>query len=212
MILPVTSFSDKKISFNENIKPEDKKASGEDTLLKNNFSTRMRIGIDKFTKAFTVYPAKGLKGNINSDFYEFLTMGTVPYFIGSAMLMAIFNGYGKFAHEQKAISKKLGNKMALGVVLYGIFKSLSKSFINTPVKWFTGIDTQIPYMKVYNQLPENKDDSDLTSYEYHKVGESVEFTRWDLLYGDPKDPKVLNKTFDKIAKKNGIKKFINFQN
>ena len=31
--------------------------------------------MDKFIKAFTVYPAKGLNGSKNSNFYEFLTMG-----------------------------------------------------------------------------------------------------------------------------------------
>jgi hypothetical protein len=94
--------------------------------------------------------------------------------------------------------------MALGVLLYGLFKSLSKSFVNLPVKWITGIDTQLPYLKVNHQLPENKDDFDLTSYEYHKVGESVEFTRWDLLYGEPNDKKSLNAKYDKIAKRNGL--------
>ena len=36
-------------------------------------------------------------------------------------------------------------------------------------------------------LQENPDDyNNLTSIEYHKVGESVDFPRWDQLYGDPK--------------------------
>lgn len=196
MILPVSVHNNKNINFGENKKEIPKG----DTLLKNNFSTRARIGLDKFTKAFTIYPARGMKGSINSDFYEFLTMGTVPYVIGSATLMGVFNYSNKVAPE----AAKLGKKMALGVLLYGLFKSWSKSFINLPVKWITGIDTQLPYLKVNHQLPENKDDFDLTSYEYHKVGESVEFTRWDLLYGDPDDKKSLNAKYDKIAKRNGL--------
>ena len=94
--------------------------------------------------------------------------------------------------------------MALGVVFYALAKSLSKSLVNLPVKWATGVDTQLPYLKVNHQLPESKDDFDLTSYEYHKVGESVEFTRWDLLYGDPNKKGELNKIYDKIAKRNGL--------
>ena len=82
MILPVSVHSNKNINFGETKKEIPKG----DTLLKNNFSTRARIGLDKFTKAFTIYPARGMKGSINSDFYEFLTMGTVPYVIGRLRL------------------------------------------------------------------------------------------------------------------------------
>ena len=204
MILPVSNFDKQNLSFRAN-DSQDNGLPKSDTLLKNNFSTRTRIAMDKFIKAFTVYPARGLKGSINSDFYEFLTMGTVPYVVGSLTLMSVFNSAAKYfpAFDQSA-ARKLGNKMALGVVFYALAKTLSKSFVNTPVKWITGVDTQLPYLKVYHQLPESKDDFDLTSYEYHKVGESVEFTRWDLLYGDPNKKGDLNKRFDKIAKRNGL--------
>lgn len=204
MILPVSNFDKQILSFRAN-GSQDNGLPKNDTLLKNNFSTRTRIAMDKFTKAFTVYPARGLKGSINSDFYEFLTMGTVPYVIGSLTLMSVFNSAAKYfpAFDQSA-ARKLGNKVALGVVFFALAKSLSKSLINLPVKWATGVDTQLPYLKVNHQLPESKDDFDLTSYEYHKVGESVEFTRWDLLYGDPNKKGDLNKRFDKIAKRNGL--------
>ena len=204
MILPVSNINEQKLNFKANDSKENNLPKG-DTLLKNNLATRTRIAMDKFAKAFTVYPARGLKGSINSDFYEFLTMGTVPYVIGSLTLMSVFNSAAKhFEPFAKSRAYKLGNKMALGVVFYAIAKNLSKSFVNLPVKWFTGIDTQLPYLKVNHQLPESKDDFDLTSYEYHKVGESVEFTRWDLLYGDSNKKEELNKRYDKIAKKNGL--------
>jgi hypothetical protein len=175
-----------------------------DTLLKNNLSNRARIGLDKFAKAFTVYPARGLKGSKNSNFYEFLTMGTVPYFVGSATLMGIFNASKRFSHYDKFKASQLGNKVALGVLFYGLFKSLSKSLINVPVKLKTGIDTELPYAKVNYLLQDSPDDYNLTSVEYHKVGESVDFTRWDLLYGDKKKGEALNARYDKIAKKNGL--------
>ena len=41
-------------------------------------STRLQQGFQKTSSAFIDYPIKGLKGDINSDFYEFLTMGIVP--------------------------------------------------------------------------------------------------------------------------------------
>lgn len=211
MILPISNFSDKKISFSAKNGDEKSVSYDKDTLLENNFSTRARIGLDKLTKAFTVYPARGLKGSKNSNFYEFLTMGTVPYLIGSGMLMSIFNSAAKYYdHTGKYNATiKLGNKMALGVLFYGLFKSISKSFVDVPVKMATGIDTQLPYAKVNYQLQESPDDYDLTSIEYHKVGESVDFTRWDLLYGDPKKGEKRNFRYDKIAKKNGLGENLN---
>lgn len=201
MILPISNYN---LTFRSNKEEKNNDPYEHDTLLKNNFATRTRIGLEQFTKAFTVYPARGLKGSKNSNFYEFLTMGTVPYVIGSITLMSIFNSAAKhFAAFDKTKSLKLGNKMALGVIFYALMKSISKSFVNVPVKMATGIDTELPYAKVNYLLPESEDDKDLTSTEYHKVGESVDFTRWDLLYKTGKG-EILNERYDKIAKKNGL--------
>lgn len=203
MILPVSSnINSQKLLFRENNK-EKQVSYDKDTLLKNDLSTRSRIAIDKFAKAFTVYPAKGLSGSINSNFYEFLTMGIVPYIIGSLTLISVFNTNKHFATFERMKASALGKKMALGVVLYAALKSLTKSLVNVPVRLFTGIDTQLPYAKVNYQLQDSPNSSDLTSIEYHKVGESVDFTRWDLLYGDHKAG-TQNAAFDKIAKKNGL--------
>lgn len=178
-----------------------------DTLLKNNFSTNFRIAIDKLTNAATVYPAKGLTGNKNSNFYEFLTMGTVPYIIGSLTLMGVFNSANKYFEPfAKSKAAKIGNKMALGVLFYGLAKELSKSLITAPVKMATGVDVNLPYARVIYELPDYKDDTDITSIEYHKVFESVEFPRWDLLYGDESKGISRNAYYDKVAKKLGLGK------
>jgi len=203
MILPISSHSSN-INFSSNPNTEEKKLPySKDTLLKNNMWTRTRISMDKLTNALTVYPVKGLKGSKNSNFYEFLTMGTVPYLIGSGMLMAVFcgpsNAYSPFKSMK---AKSLGKKMALGVLFYGIMKDISKAFITKPVKWLTGVDTNVPYAKFIYELPENINDTDITSIEYHKAMESVEFPRWDLFYG--KDAKTRNAYYDKIAKKLGL--------
>lgn len=207
MILPIRDYYGKSIKFGQNGNNNDAKKSDpydKDTLLENNLSTRLRIGLEKTTKAFTVYPSRGLKGSRNSNFYEFLTMGITPYILGSATLIGIFNGTNKvYPHFSTTKAAKLGHPMALGVVMYGIFKELSKTFITYPVKWKTGVDTEIPYAKVNYRLQESEKD-DLTSTEYHKVGESVDFPRWDLLYGDTSKGENLNFRYDKIAKKNGL--------
>lgn len=206
MILPINSVENK-INFSADGKENKQKALqyNHDTLLKNNLATRTYIGIDKLSNAFTVYPAKGLKGSKNANFYEFLTMGTVPYLVGSAMLMGVFNFANKhFSNFARTKASALGKKMALGVLFYGLAKNISKSFISKPVQMFTGIDTEKPYAKVIYELPEDVNDTDIISIEHHKVFESVEFPRWDLLYGNEAKGEKRNYRYDKIAKKLGM--------
>ena len=174
-----------------------------DTLLENNLKTKLEMSGDKLVKAFTTYPAKGLKGDRNSNFYEFLTMGTVPYLLGSAALMGVFNLANKFFTpfaQSKAGS--IGKKMALGVAFYGVAKEVSKALINKPVKAFTGVDTEMPYAKVVEGFPRFEGDKNTKAVEYHKVFESVEFPRYDLLYGKTNEDR--NAYYDKIAKKLGL--------
>ncbi len=205
MILPVGSNLNQKTNFSADETDEKKLKYNHDTLLRNNFSTRFRIGMDKFTNAITLYPAKGLKGNRNANFYEFLTMGQVPYLIGSGMLMAVFNYANKyFAPFARQKAGPLGKKMALGVIFYGLAKEYSKNLVTTPVHWLTGVDTNLPYAKVNYELPDDIYDTDITSIEYHKVFESVEFPRWDLLYKDSASGKPRNAYYDKVAKKLGL--------
>ena len=174
-----------------------------DTLLENNLKTRATIAGDKFVKAFTTYPAKGLKGDKNANFYEFLTMGTVPYLMGSAALMAVFNVANKyFTPFAKSKAGSLGKKMALGVAMYGVAKEASKALINKPVKALTGVDTEMPYAKVVEGFPKYEGDPNTKSIEYHKVFESVEFPRYDLLYGKTNENR--NAYYDKVAKKLGL--------
>ena len=202
MILPLNSAN---ISFSADKKDEKALEYSHDTLLKNNLLNNTLIGVDKFTNAFTVYPAKGMKGSKNANFYEFLTMGTVPYLVGSGMMMAVFNLANKhYSPFQTSEAAKIGNKLALGVLFYGIMKSISKLFVSLPIRAFTGIDTEKPYAKVIYELPDDINDTDITSIEHHKVFESVEFPRWDLLYGDEKKGEKRNVYYDKIAKRLGM--------
>lgn len=204
MILPINNIKNR-IGFSADTDEKKELKYNHDTLLSNNPITNFKVGMDKFTNAITVYPAKGLKGNKNANFYEFLTMGVVPYLTGSLTLMAVFNAANKFYKPfAKTKASTLGQKMALGVLFYGILKSVSKSFISKPVQLLTGVDTERPYAKVIYELPDNINDSDITSIEHHKVFESVEFPRWDLLYGDEAKGQKRNYRYDKIAKKLGM--------
>lgn len=168
--------------------------------------SQARYNVDKFQNAITLYPIKGMKGSVNSNFYEFLTMGIVPYLIGSGMLIAIFNAATKyFEPSQARFASAIGRKMTLGVIFYGLMKTLSKKFIEFPVYLKTGVDINKPYKDMKAQLPENPNDTHSKNKlnEYHKVFESVDFPRWDLLY-DLEENKPKNHYYDEIAKKMGL--------
>lgn len=192
--------------------PELEKAIREShpALMPSNPLSHSRIQVDKFLNAITVYPVKGFMGSPNANFYEFLTMGMVPYLVGSGTLMAVFNMATKyFEPSQAKHARNIGNKMALGVIFYGLLKSLSKKLIEVPVYLKTGIDINQPYRDVKSQLPERFGDPSgkdcKKSAEYHKVFESVDFPRWDLLY-DYKKNKPRNYYYDRIAAKMGLGK------
>lgn len=165
--------------------------------------SQLSIFGDKFFNAFTVYPAKGLKGSRNSNFYEFLTMGMVPYTIGSLTLMGLFNGVNKyFKPSARKAASSLGTKMALGVLFYGIAKEASKTLISAPVKAFTGVDINMPYKKFINEFATSDFLPSPKSIEYHKTFESVDFPRFDLLYYK-ESGKPRNYYYDEVAKKLG---------
>lgn len=205
MISPVQTFKDNNISFSAS-KLDKEELKKHPIAMENTLANRMSIGWDKFTNSLTMYPARGLMGSRNSNFYEFLTMGsTIPYLTGGLTLIAVFNGAKHFfMPDALANATKFGNKMGLGVIFYGLAKSISKNFVTSPVKWVTGVDTEEPYAEIKYKLPEHKNDTDITSLEYHKTLESLEFPRWDVKYGDESKGEPRNYWFDKIAKKIGL--------
>lgn len=177
----------------------------ETTLKPNTLKNKIMSAYQKTTSAFIEYPVKGLAGSKKSNFYEFLSMGAVPYLVGSATLMAVFNGVSKFFVDNaaKKTAKSIGNKMALGVVFYGVAKALSKTLISTPVRLATGIDTEMAYERHIYSDPKLNLKHPIHEYEQHKVMESHDFPRYDMMYGE-KVGKPHNYLFDKIAKKNGL--------
>lgn len=203
------SWDKKPVTFGK--KQADKKSVCEnhDRLLveemdKNPISTSAKIGATKLKNAFIDYPIKGFKGSKNANFYQFLQMGTVPYILGSGAMIAVFNAARYFFDTPAAKSAaKLGNKMALGVIGYGIMKGLSKKFIEVPVKHFRGIDINIPYEKVVYELPEKGNEDNLVKREYHKAFESVDFPRWDLFYDNKFYGDERNSYYQQISRKFG---------
>lgn len=206
-MIKAINLADKNVRFTAN--KQEKKEDNESKILPNTLETRIRQKFDKTASAFTEYPMKGLLGDINSDFYEFLSMGIIPYVIGSGMFMGVFNLVNNhLIPKSKKVASANGNKMALGVVLYGTAKTLANDLVTRPIAAATGVDIELPYRHVYCPLPtEPAADADVHPLRQHrKVYDSSEFFRKDLI---AKDPKYGVKYYDNIAKKNGLGENLN---
>jgi len=197
-MLQAVSNSQLRTIFAAKISEKNDQVAEESRILPNNLKTRTRQNAQKIENAFVYYPVRGLKGDVNSNFYEFLTMGIVPYLAGSGMFMFVFNAANKHLNLfEKEKASVYGKKMALGVVLYGLMKTLSKNFVTLPVKYLTGVDTEMPYQNIVYALPtEAGADANIDiQYQQRKVYDSKEFFRKDLL----------NKSyFDKVAARLGM--------
>jgi len=197
-------LSNKNIDF-KSMQSKNKMTADETHLLPNNIKTRLQQETQKKMSAFIDYPVKGLKGDVNSNFYEFLTMGTIPYILGSAMFIIVFNALNLGKHlgaTDAQAASRLGGKMALGVIFYGLLKNISKNLVPKPIKIATGVDIDMPYEnKVYN-LPKGvgKDAEIDIVWQQRKVFDSKEFFRKDLLERE---------YFDNIAKKLGLGENLN---
>ena len=198
-------FSDSVINFKQNdiIKKPDK--DDESEIVPNNIKTRVLQKYDKTLNAITEYPVKGLKGDVNSDFYEFLSMGIIPYIVGSGMFIAMFNLLNKHLSETASLR---GKKMGLGVLFYGIAKTLSNDLVTRPVYWQTGVDVELPYRNIYCTLPTKPGaEADIDhKHQQRKVYDSIEFFRKDLI---AKHPDYGVPYYDGIAKKLGMGENLN---
>ncbi len=193
------------VSFGKEGGDKKSKCENHDYLLVGEHKkSSLAIGAEKLKNAFTTYPIKGLKGSKNANFYEFLTMGTVPYLTGSALMIGVFNGASKFFNTPAMKSaSKLGKKMGIGVLFYGLAKTYSKKLIELPVQWKYGIKNE-NYRKIVYQLPEEGNKDNLVAYEDHKAYESVDFPYWNLFYDNKHYGPKRNSYFENIAKKMGI--------
>ena len=197
MLGPVANLHNELV-FSAKRNDDEDKVSEESRILPNTAKTRAKQRFQKTSSAFVDYPVKGLKGDVNSNFYEFLTMGIVPYLAGSAMFMVVFNVANKYLGLfEKEKASTYGKKMAVGVILYGLLKNFSKRFVSKPVKAATGVDVEMPYENVVYSLPKEAGDAANIEIQYQqrKVFDSKEFFRKDLLDRE---------YFDKVAKKLGL--------
>ena len=187
-----------------------KDGENEDKIIKKRPTTGLRITADKLVNDVFSYAPKGMRGSKNSNFYEFLSLGLVPNLIGSTMLILLSNALNnKYGGTDGVFAKMNGRKMAAGVVLYAAGKWLGNKIIDKGVHAKTGIDMEMPYKKVVHELPDYKGDKNTTSVEFHRVYESCDFPRWDLINKQGEHDNQRYAYYDKLAQKMGYTKQLN---
>ncbi len=199
-----------KYAYAKTLKEKEEKKEPASKILESDPLTKFNVELKKTAK-LPEYAYRGLKGDPDANFYEYLSISKIPYFIGGPMLAAVF-AFGMTrnnlqARKSAAIRTK---QIAVGVVLYYLGVELAKKAIDVPVKIFRGVDLNQPYENVVNCRTNSKSGDSPKKIEHHKVTESVDFTRWDLMRGDETENngKHINKRFDELAKKFGIDKDI----
>ena len=179
---------------------QGEKAHGsEDHIIKKTPLTGARIVADKLVKDIFTYAPKGMQGSKNSNFYEYLSLGMIPYIVGSGMMVATTVAATKFFNPNDAkASKMIGKSAALGVAFYAVMKWLGGKLMEKGTQAITGVDMAMPYKKIISELPENGKEK--VSTEFHRVFESVDFPRWDLINKQGEEKGNRYEYYDKIAK------------
>ena len=182
----------------------------EDCLVENTAFNRFKINLEKTADIPLIHFPRGLGGAPDYTFFEFLQTAKFPYYLGGPILAALFYaGVKKDNFSSANAAKNVAKHMALGVGFYYLGAAAAKGLINYVVKRSRGIDLNQPYAKV---IPTSTNNTGIfkKDVEYHKVFESVDFTRWDLLYKkEEKNPRKINENYAQIAKKYGIEKDAN---
>lgn len=181
---------------------------------KQNALSGIKAGAHKLTNDIFTYFPKGFQGSKNSDFYEYLSLGMVPYLVGSAMMYSLYKGAnGFFKFSDKAAANAVANKMGAGIVLYGIGKWASKKLSHSLINASTGVNLDMRYLNKVNEVPERGQEKGFVRTQYPGVFDSVNFYRSDLL---DKDSELNHGNIywynDKIAKKAGFKEQLNAPN
>ncbi len=167
----------------------------------------IKVEAHKLSNDILTYFPKGFAGSKNSDFYEYLSLGKVPYLIGSAMLIGLYClSNGKFNSKDAAAAGKYANRMGAGVVLYGLGKWASQKLTHIGIKLTTGVPLDLKLLNKVNELPENGQEKGVVRTQYPGVLDSADFPRKDktALYGELEHNDIYYFE-DQILKKAGYK-------
>ncbi|EKE02757.1 MAG: hypothetical protein ACD_20C00337G0028 [uncultured bacterium] len=176
-----------------------------DEVLPSDLRTKFRVNVNQ-ASSLPEYAVRGLKGDPDANFFEFLQLAKIPYYVGGPVLAWCFAAGGKAA-------KEVTRQKAVGVGLFYLAAIMAGKAVNIPVKMFRGVDLDQSYKKIVRLRTRTPDGLSPMRKEYHKVYESIDFTYLDLLrQGEDKaiqNHRIVNRTFDSIASKMGFSKSLN---
>ena len=167
----------------------------------------INTGAHKLYNDFVTYFPKGFQGSKNSDFYEFLSLGMVPYALGSAVMVGLYNACSdKLRIADKDFSAANVKNVGAGVLFYALGKAIAPKISHTILHATTGIPLDLKYINKVNELPEPGQDKGIVRKQYPGVYDSIQFYRCDLI---SKDAELNHDNVyyhdDKVAKKAGFK-------
>ena len=207
----------------------------ESHIHRQNALTGMNVEAHKLTNDILTYFPKGFAGSKNSNFYEFLSLGKIPYLIGSVLLIALYTAAigknnhklsektggiidalkhrGEYSKQSASAAMNVAKKMGAGVVLYGIGKWLSKKVSHKLIHASTGVNLDMKYTNIVTELPEPGKKIGMKRIEYPGVFDSADFPRKDLIAMDSQlNHDNIYYYEDKLAKKAGFKDNLNAPN
>ncbi len=200
----LSSKEEKKEKFYEN----------EAHIYKQGLFTGLQTTVHRLENDIFTYFPKGFAGSKNSDFYEYLSLGMVPYLVGSGLMYGLYKcANNAFKLTDKAMADSVANKMGAGILLYGLGKMYSRKLSRSLIHASTGVNLDMKYMNRVNELPEPGQDKGIQRIQYPGVFDSVTFYRCDLL---DKDSELNHDSaywyYDKVAKRAGYKEPLNNPN
>jgi hypothetical protein len=139
-------------------------------------------------KSLPDYFNRGLKGDPDSNFYEFIKMSKLPYLLGGPGLVAtIMAGSNLFDIKANKAAKFNGKGMALGCAGYYLMSAIAKACIDKPLKMARGLDLNHPINTVSFNRPHDKEGHSTFKDEKHSLFESSKFIRWGFVSPDEPD-------------------------
>lgn len=171
----------------------------------------VKATVHKLENDILTYFPKGFAGSKNSDFYEYLSLGMVPYIVGSTVMYGLYKfANNAFKLTDKAMADNVAHKMGAGILLYGLGKLFSRKLAHSLIHASTGVNLDMKYVNRVNEVPEPGQTKGLQRKQYPGVFDSVTFYRCDLLDKDSElNHDDIYWYYDKIAKKAGYRKRLN---
>jgi len=210
--IKVSNFPEKGY-FSSKEEKKDRFYLNESHIYKQGPLAGIKATAHKLENDILTYFPKGFSGSKNSDFYEYLSLGMVPYLIGSFMMYKLRFPDIFLKSADRTMAGIEANKFGAGILLYGIGKLLSKKIAHSLIHASTGVNLDMKYINRVNELPEPGQDRGLQRKQYPGVFDSVTFYRCDLL---DKDSELNHDDtywyYDKVAKKAGYKNRLNNPN